>query len=57
MISKNEIILTPEQRDVLENTPTEVICEKLRHYLQNHQTIDIEKIECKVAKSIDHNHE
>ena len=57
MISKNEIILTPEQRDVLENSPTEVICEKLRHYLQNHQTIDIEKIECKVAKSIDHNHE
>lgn len=57
MISKNEIILTPEQRDVLENTPTEVMLEKLQHYLQNHQTIDLGIINCKVVKSTDHNHE
>ena len=57
MISKNEIILTPEQRDVLENTPTEVMLERLQHYLQNHQTIDIGIINCKVVKSTYHNHE
>ena len=53
MLTKNELIL----EETFNSIPIEVICEKLRHYLQNHQTIDIEKIECKVAKSIDHNHE
>ena len=53
MLTQNELIL----KEVFDSIPIEVICERLQYYLQNHQTIDIGTIDCKVAKSIDHNHE
>ena len=57
MITKNESVLSPKEKDSLDNIPIEVMLERLQHYLQNHQTIDIGIINCKVVKSTDHNHE